>query len=78
MVTVEIRKRGSKDILKKKRFRRYEKAWRYVAGLLIKRDETLHYGGNLQYLHVGYSNKKLFPFASQKITRSGFVYKIII
>jgi len=78
MVTLYTKKVGQKRYKKIKRFRKYESAWSFVAEKLIKLDYKLYYSYGLDYLCYAYTKRRIFPFASHKITRKGIVFKIVI
>ena len=78
MVTIYKKKVGQKRFTKVKNCRDYKHAWMYVADRLIELDYRLHVGYSLQYLGDGYTNRRVFPFATTEITRKGIVYRIKI
>jgi hypothetical protein len=78
MVTLYTKKCGQKRFKKVKTFRKYKNAWGYVAEKLIDLDYRLYFSYGLDYLHDGYTKRKVFPFASHEVTRKGVVYKIAI
>lgn len=78
MVTLYSKQPKHKRFTKVKTFRDYNKAWCYVANKLIALDYRLSLSYSMQYLTDGYTNRRVFPFASHKISRKGVVYKIAI
>ena len=78
MVTLYSKPKDGKRFKKVKTFRRYDAAWGYVADALMRLDPSLNYGYGLQHLHSGYSRRRVWPFASHEIVRSGHHYRIAI
>jgi hypothetical protein len=78
MVTLYTKKEGQKRFTKIKRFRKYKDAWNYVAEKLIELDYRLYLSSGLDYLHYGYTKRRIFPFASHEIAHKGVVFKIVI
>lgn len=78
MVILYSKEAKQKKFKKVKTFRNYEKAWCYVANKLIRLDYRLNLSYSMQYLTDGYTNRRVFPFASHKVSRKGIVYKIAI
>jgi hypothetical protein len=78
MVILYSKTSSQKRFKKVKTFRNYDKAWSFVASKLIKLDYRLSLSYSLQYLTDGYSNRRVFPYASHEISRKGVVYKIAI